>query len=264
MRVHVALMPGEFAELSLKGRVALVIDVFRATSMVVAAFGAGCTRVIPVADAAAARDRAAAMAPEPVLLAGERGGDPIPGFDLGNSPLDCTPERVGGRTLVLTTTNGTNAMLKAAEAEAAAVAALTNVGASARWAAAHDRDVTVLCAGERGRLSLEDSVCAGILVARLLQAEPAAHLSDAAQAAHCLGLVYGADPDRLKRDAAWAQQLHRQGRAADLDACVRIDAVSLVPEIAGGVVTRGRDFLTWTAGAADTQSGSAPGPNASR
>ena len=264
MRVHVALMPGEFPDLNLKGRVALVVDVFRATSMVVAAFAAGCVRVIPVADAAAARAKAAAMAPQPVLLAGERGGDPIAGFDLGNSPLDCTPERVSGRTLVLTTTNGTNAMLKAAEAESAAVAALTNVGAAARWAAARGRDVAVLCAGEQGRFSLEDSVCGGILVARLLEVEPAAQLSDAARAAHCLGVAYAADPDRLKREAVWAQQLHRQGRAADLDACVRIDAVSLVPEIWDGAVTRGRDSLTWTAGAADTQSGRASGPNASR
>src|SRR5262245_28347723 len=264
MRVHVALMPGEFPGLSLDGHVALVVDVFRATSMVVAAFNAGCARVIPVADAAAARAKAASMAPEPVLLAGERGGDPIPGFDLGNSPLDCTPERVGGRTLVLTTTNGTNAMLKAAEAEAAAVAALTNVGAAARWAAARGRDVTVLCAGEQGRFSLEDSVCGGMLVARILEAEPAAQLTDAARAAHCLGLAYGAHPDRLKREAGWAQQLHRQGRAADLDACVCIDAVPLVPEIVDGAVTRGRDSLTSTAAAADTQAGRGSGPNASR
>src|SRR5215831_11587194 len=153
MQVHVALMPGEFPELDLAGRVALVVDVFRATTMVVAAFGAGCARVIPVASEAAARSRAAALAPEPVLLAGERGGDPIDGFDLGNSPLDCTPERVGGRTLVLTTTNGTRAMLKAGEAAAAALGALTNVRAAAQWAAAQRRDITVLCAGEQGRSS---------------------------------------------------------------------------------------------------------------
>src|SRR5215467_7904496 len=209
MQVHVALMPGEFPELDLAGRVALVVDVFRATTMVVAAFGAGCARVIPVASEAAARSRAAALGPEPVLLAGERGGDPIDGFDLGNSPLDCTPERVGGRTLVLTTTNGTRAMLKAGEA-AAALAALTNVAAAAQWAANHRRDVIVLCAGEQGRFSLEDTVCAGLLVAGVLRAHPEAKLTDAARAAHRLGIAYGAEPDRLKQDAAWARQLHRR------------------------------------------------------
>jgi 2-phosphosulfolactate phosphatase len=262
MRVHVALVPGEYAELDLEGRVALVVDVFRATSMVVAAFGAGCARVIPVANEAAARERAAAMAPSPVLLAGERGGDPIEGFDLSNSPLDCTPERVGGRTLILTTTNGTRAMLKAAEATAAALAALTNAGAAARWAAARRRDVTVLCAGEQGRFSLEDTVCAGLLVRGLLAVDPEARLSDAARAAHCLGLVYGTQPDRLKQDAAWARQLHRRGRAADLEACVHIDTVSVVPEITAGVVTRGDDSLTWAAGAADTRTGRLPRPGA--
>jgi 2-phosphosulfolactate phosphatase len=264
MQVHVALMPGEFPDVGLDGRVALVVDVFRATTMVVAAFGAGCARVIPVASPAAAREKAAAMAPEPVLLAGERGGDPIEGFDLGNSPLECTPERVGGRTLILTTTNGTRAMLKAAEAAAAAVAALTNASAAARWAAASGRDVTVLCAGEQGSFSLEDAACAGLLVDGLLRADPAARLSDAAQAAHCLGLAYGGQPERLKSDAAWARQLHRNGRAADLDACARIDTSSLVPEISAGAVTLKGDSLTWAAGAPDTRTGRALGPGANR
>ncbi|MBF8287830.1 MAG: putative 2-phosphosulfolactate phosphatase, partial [Candidatus Rokubacteria bacterium] len=77
MRVHVALTPGEFPDLTLGGRAALVVDVLRATSMVVAAFDAGCARVIPVADAAEARERSRALLPEPVLLAGERGGEQI-------------------------------------------------------------------------------------------------------------------------------------------------------------------------------------------
>ena len=124
MRVHVALTPGEFPELALEGRAALVVDVLRATSMVIAAFDAGCACVIPVAGAAEAGERARALAPAAVLLAGEHGGEQIEGFDLGNSPLDCTPQRVGGRSMLLTTTNGTAAMLKASEAASAAVAAL--------------------------------------------------------------------------------------------------------------------------------------------
>ncbi len=91
MRVHVALTPGAFPDLALAGRSALVVDVLRATSMVIAAFDAGCTRVIPVADAARARERARALAPEPILLAGESGGENIEGFDLGNSPLARPP-----------------------------------------------------------------------------------------------------------------------------------------------------------------------------
>ena len=264
MRVHVTLTPGEFPGLRLDGRAAIVVDVLRATSMVIAACGAGCSRVIPVATAAAAREKAAALAPEPVLLAGERGGDQIEGFDLGNSPLDCTPERVGGRVIVLTTTNGTAAMLKAAEAGVAAVAALTNVGAAARWAVSQGRDVSVLCAGEQGRFSLEDAVCAGLLVDGLLREVPEASLSDAARAARCLGLLYGPHPDRLRRDAGWSRHLEKQGRAADLEACLRVDAVSLVPVIADGAVTVPGAALTWAAGEADTRRGHDAGPRANR
>jgi len=264
MRVHVALTPLEFPSLTLGGRAALVVDVLRATSMVVAAFDAGCARVIPVADAALAREQARALAPEPVLLAGERGGERIDGFDLGNSPLDCSPERVGGRSIVLTTTNGTAAMLKASEAGAAAIAALTNVGAAVRWAVSQDRDVTVLCAGEKGRFSLEDAVCAGLLAEGLVRAAARARLSDAAQAARCVGLLYGLRLDRLRHDSGWARHLEARAREADLDCCLRVDASGLVPVLEDGVITAGLDGLTSPAAEADTRLGRPAGPGVNR
>src|SRR4029453_17098388 len=120
MHVHVALGPAEFGAARLDGRGALVIDVLRATTSVVAACVAGCRSVIPVPDEAAARRAAGRFPAGDCLLAGERGGDPIPGFDLGNSPLEFTADRVSGRVIVLTTTNGTNTMLAAAPAPARA------------------------------------------------------------------------------------------------------------------------------------------------
>jgi 2-phosphosulfolactate phosphatase len=264
MRVHVALTPGEFPDLALEGRAALVVDVLRATTMVIAAFDAGCARVIPVASAAEARERARALAPEPVLLAGEHGGEHIEGFDLGNSPLDCTPERVGGRTILLTTTNGTAAMLKASQAAVAAVAALTNVGAAVRWAVPQGRDLTVLCAGEKGGFSLEDVVCAGLVADGISRAEAGARLSDAAQAARALGVLYGARLDRLRHDSGWARHLEARRRGPDLDCCLRLDASALVPVLAGGAVTAGLGALTWPATEADTRSGGPAGPGANR
>src|SRR3989442_781208 len=198
MRVHVALTPGEFPRLALAGRTALVVDVLRATTTVVAACVAGCAGVIPVATPEEARD-VAARCPG-LLLAGERNGEAIEDFDLGNSPLECTPARVGGRTLVLTTTNGTGAMLKAREADAVAVAALTNVSAAAVWAARRGQDVTVLCAGEKGAFSLEDAVCAGLLVEQLC-AEEGTEPSGEALAAQALGRLYGSRLDRLAPDS---------------------------------------------------------------
>jgi len=264
MRVHVALTPGEFPDLALGGRAALVVDVLRATSMVVAAFDAGCARVIPVAGAAEARERSRALLPEAVLLAGERGGERIEGFDLGNSPLDCTPESVGGRSILLTTTNGTAAMLKASQADAAAVAALTNVGAAVRWAVLAGRDLTVLCAGEKGGFSLEDAVCAGLLAEGIVRAAGGATLSDAAQAARCLGILYGARLDRLRRDSGWARHLEARARGADLDYCLRLDASAVVPVLANGAITAGPGVLTWPAAGADTRLGRSASPGANR
>src|SRR2546428_5991767 len=161
MRVHVALTPADASGLALDGWAAVAVDVLRATTTVVAACAAGCARIIPVTDSGAARERAALFAAGEVVMAGERGGEPIPGFHLGNSPLEFTPERVRGRTILLTTTNGTAAMLGAGSAGAGAVAALTNLSAVAGWALAQGRDLAVLCSGDDGSLSPQGAGCAG-------------------------------------------------------------------------------------------------------
>jgi 2-phosphosulfolactate phosphatase len=238
MRVHVSLTPAEFPDAPLTGCVALAVDVLRATTASVAACDAGCRRLVPVPDAKAAEALAARDGSDTVL-AGERGGEALAGFDLGNSPAEFTAERVGGRTVVLTTTNGTAAMLTAARAAAAGLAALTNVTAAARWALEQGRDVTILCAGDNGAFSLEDAVCAGLLVARLTEASPAAVLSGGAQAALGLGRHYEARLERLAEDSGWGRKLERLGRAADLAWCLRADVSRVVPVfVAGGFVGR--------------------------
>ncbi|MBI2494321.1 MAG: 2-phosphosulfolactate phosphatase [Candidatus Rokubacteria bacterium] len=224
MRVHVvptaeAVVPGQLA-----GVTVLVVDVLRASTTIVTALASGCTAVVPVGDAPSALSRARAGG---ALAAGERRGEPLAGFDLGNSPLECGPERVGGRTVFFTTSNGTRALLAARGAAAVGVAALVNAGAAAAWAAAEGRDVVVLCAGERGRPSLEDDVCAGLLVERLTAAGRAP--SPAALAALPAARRYGADVARLAADSAWARHLARRGRGRDVAACLALDTTRLVP-----------------------------------
>lgn len=238
MRVHVALTPAEFSDAPLAGRVALAVDVLRATTASVAAGDAGCRCLVPVPDAAAALAMAARDGTDTVL-AGERGGEALAGFHLGNSPAEFTADRVGGRTVVLTTTNGTAAMLAASRASAAGLAALTNVTAAARWALEQGRDVTILCAGDNGAFSLEDTVCAGLLAARLADASPGAVLSEGAQAALGLGRHYGTRLGRLAEDSNWGRKLLRLGHAADLAWCLRADVSLVVPVFAaGGFVPR--------------------------
>jgi 2-phosphosulfolactate phosphatase len=263
MRLHVALTPVEFASLVLDGVAAVVVDVLRATTTVVAACSAGCRRIVPVASPEAAMAFARGFSPGKALLAGERAGERIAGFDLGNSPLEFTAERVAGSTIVLTTTNGTAAMLAAAAAPVAAVAALSNVGAAGRWALAQERDVTLLCAGEEGAFSLEDAVCAGLLVGRLAAAAPGCRLTDAALAALRLGERYAPRLGQLAEDSSWGRRLVANGRGSDVAVCLRLGGSEIVPRFEGGSIVPG-PALTGLAGATHTQSGLKTGPELTR
>jgi 2-phosphosulfolactate phosphatase len=212
----------------------LVIDVLRASTTIIAALTSGCRAVVPVADVDEARHRARAFGPAAVI-AGERRGEPLAGFDLGNSPLEFTADRVHGRVVILTTSNGTRALLAVRAAAAVGVAALVNLQAAAGWALAQSRDVVAVCAGERGALSLEDHVCAGLLMERLLREEPGAELSPAALEALAAGRRYGKDVARLAEDSTWARHLTARGRGADVAACLMLDTTTLVPVLAPGV-----------------------------
>jgi 2-phosphosulfolactate phosphatase len=227
-RVDVAVTPGGLATARLAGVTVLVIDVFRASTTMVTALAHGCAGIVPVADADEARSRASAAGGR-VLVAGERRGVTIPGFDLGNSPLEFTPAVVAGATVVFTTSNGTGALLAARGAAAVGVAGFVNLSAAVAWALAEGRDVLALCAGERGRPSLEDHVCAGLLVDRLLAQAPATVPTPAAAEARRLARAYDGDLARLATDSAWGRHLTAEGRAADLVACLALDSRPLVP-----------------------------------
>ncbi|HEX4589449.1 MAG TPA: 2-phosphosulfolactate phosphatase, partial [Gemmataceae bacterium] len=128
--VQVHLLPSLVPADGLAGGLAIVIDVLRATTVIVHALAAGCRSVIPCGEIEEAKRRAAELRREgKVLLAGERHGQPIPGFDLGNSPGEFTCKVCKDAALVMTTTNGTRALLRAAEAERVLAAAFVNFSA---------------------------------------------------------------------------------------------------------------------------------------
>jgi 2-phosphosulfolactate phosphatase len=160
VRVH--LSPVLVEPAGLAGGFVLVIDLLRASTTIVHALGAGAARVIPCEEINEAKARAAQCPGS--LLGGERSGVRIDGFDLGNSPAEYTPDRVRGRTVVFTTTNGTRAIRRAADAETVVVACFANFTAALNAAlAAHARGAPlhILCAGIRGEVCLEDVICAG-------------------------------------------------------------------------------------------------------
>ncbi len=158
---------------------AAVIDVLRATTTIVAALAAGALAVEPVATVAAARRRAHSLGAS-VLLAGERRGDPLPGFDLGNSPIEASTQGPG-RTIVLTTTNGTLACARLVAQggglpeRPVLAAALTNAPAAAKTlerlaAAMGAAAVTLVAAGQAGHPAAEDLLAAGAIASHLPRA----------------------------------------------------------------------------------------------
>jgi 2-phosphosulfolactate phosphatase len=228
VRIDVALTAEALAPGSVAGTTVLVVDVLRASTSVVAALGAGCLGIIPVENADEARRRQASAGAD-VLLAGERRGETIAGFDLGNSPVEFASGRARGRVVIFTTSNGTRALLAARGASAIGVAGLVNLSAAAAWALAGERDVTILCAGERGARSLEDQVCAGLLVERLRAGEPNASVTELAGDTERVGRAFGKDVARLREESSWARHLTRSGRGADVTACLALDITTLVP-----------------------------------
>ena len=208
-----------------------VIDVLRATSVIAAALAAGAARVIPVArveDAFALRERLGSS----VMLGGERGNRRIDGFDAGNSPAEYARERVEGRTVVITTTNGTRAIdLAKASCTRLYAAALTNAAAVAAQLLRDGEDAVALCAGTEGRFSLEDFVCAGALADACAAGD--ALLDDAAIAAAEVFRANRADLPGFLAEGSHARTLAEAGFAADVREAAVLDRYAVVPFLDG-------------------------------
>lgn len=229
MSLSVALSPLGLDADALDGQAVLMVDVLRASTTIVTAIENGARSVIPVADKGQAGRLAASLDRDVSVLGGERGGEKLPGFALGNSPREYTPEVVGGKTVVLTTTNGTAALVRARGAARLAVGALVNAASGAaflRRALEDGLDATVLCAGWEGRVSLEDALCAGLLVDRVGEGQT---LDDGARIAH--GLFRGARGDlaRALFNADHTQRLVALGAGDDVAFCARLDASDALP-----------------------------------
>jgi len=166
---------------SARGKLCVVIDVLRAGTTIVAALAGGCPRIIPVETPERAREIARDRG---CLLGGERNSLRLEGFDFGNSPLEYVPEKIKGRPIVFTTTNGTRAMRACEAADMLVTACFLNGGAIARLLRNHGGDTLIVCAGTRGRPAAEDTACGGMLIEALgaggqsPEAEEAASLWD--------------------------------------------------------------------------------------
>ncbi|MBC7562959.1 MAG: 2-phosphosulfolactate phosphatase [Gemmatimonadaceae bacterium] len=241
VRLDVFLAPSELTPTALERRVVAVIDVLRATTTIAAALHAGARTVIPFLTTEDAMRTAKRYERGEVKLAGERQMVAIPGFELGNSPLEFTTASVGGQTVLLTTTNGTRALLAAEDARAVYIASYGNfslVRTQLLQALQDGHSVSIVCAASEGMPSLEDSACAGRFVHSLVDAHAGLMMNDAARMCALLSERYGDDLLALCADAEHGRRLSDAGFAADVMACATLDLYPVLGELVERAIVR--------------------------
>jgi 2-phosphosulfolactate phosphatase len=214
------------------GRVIAVIDVLRASTTVAVALHNGARTVIPFDSHEEAVNRSKSFEHSDVRLAGERKMLAIPGFDLGNSPREFTREAVEGKTILLSTTNGTGALVGLQGARDVVVASYVNLSAvlaMLRAAARSGADISIICAGRERQFSLEDAGCAGRYVRGIMKRLPTTELNDAARASSMVDRRYGDFLDRLFAESSHGRALAEAGFSEDLVVCAAVDAFPVVP-----------------------------------
>jgi len=224
MRVDVAFTPAELSG----APVAVVVDVLRATSTITQALGAGYGRVLCCEGVEEAQSLRKTRGEG--VLGGERLAVLIPGFDLGNSPSEYLEPR--GETVILTTTNGTRAIVAAAaRCGRVLVGSLLNLEAVTAAARACGEDVTIVCAGREGGFVLDDAYCAGRIVGLL-----GGERTDSAEAAVRLARSFAGPEEGLAASSS-AENLRVNGLAEDIAWCARESVCDVVPRLAGVVGT---------------------------
>lgn len=223
---------------------AIAIDVLRATTTIATALNAGAEAVQAFSDMEKLMHVSEQWPADKRLRAGERGGAMVAGCDLGNSPLDCTPERVAGRRLFISTTNGTRALQCVQNSPIVLAAALINRQAVVQYVLAQQPEtVWLVGSGWEGRFSLEDTTCAGAIASSLVEHldTPLQELAGNDEVIGAIAL-YSQWKDKLLdmfHHATHGQRLLRLDCHADLKYCAQTDILDTLPiQIEPGVLVK--------------------------
>jgi 2-phosphosulfolactate phosphatase len=228
-----------------QGRSVVVLDVLRASTTIAVALHHGARAVLPAASTEEALRLAQNLERDDVLLAGERRAQRIPGFALGNSPAEFTPEVVQGKNIVLTTTNGTVALVAVQGAREVVVGAAVNfslVVQKCRALLEQSGELMILCAGRERQFALEDAFAAGRLTKVLLPEGGLrkVKVNDGALASLEIARHYGERWLRAFRNSSHGQTLHELGYREDVRICAQEDTHPVLPLYADRRITAHR------------------------
>jgi 2-phosphosulfolactate phosphatase len=226
--IEVCLTPALLNLYDTKESVVVVIDILRATSSMVYGIDNGANAIIPVAQV----EDCLNYADKGFLLAAERNGEVVEGYDFGNSPFSYSREKVKGRTVVLTTTNGTKALHMAnAQAAQVVIGSFLNLKALCNWLRVQKRDVLLLCAGWKDKFNLEDTLFAGAVVNELRK--DFTHFDDSCVAAEDIYLLAKDDLRNYLHKSSHSHRLAELNIEEDVKFCLQLDICEAIPVLIG-------------------------------
>jgi len=231
-QITVCFTPAQFPHYQQERCNAVAIDILRATTSICTAFMNGAKEVIPISTV----DELKTYTGTEYLIAAERDGIQLDFADMGNSPHYFTRDLVEGKTIAYSTTNGTHTIKLAAQCHSAAIGAFINISALCRWLEAEERDVFLLCAGWKGRFSLEDSVFAGAVAQKLIDTGKFTTICDSALAAMDLWSLAKPNLTDYIKKAAQNDRLSKINAAGAIPYCLEIDTTNIVPMYQNGVL----------------------------
>ena len=242
MRAELHFTPYQLEELALRDRSVVVIDVLRASTSIVTALNNGAKEIIPATTVESAVKISGNLFGDVILLGGERNGKMIEGFSLGNSPFDYSEEKVKGKSIIFSSTNGSQAMVKARYARQMVICGFVNISAVIAFLQKDPNDLVVVCAGNNGMLSMEDSVCAGMLLHRLSEEKAFDFsFSDGAVAAMALHKSGGKNIFKMIKSSDHGKYLESIGFGEDLKVCAGVDTIPVLPQLLGSVIKLKRE-----------------------
>lgn len=226
--LHVCLTPALIPLYKPEDYIVVIIDIFRATSSICYGIENGAEAIIPVSQV----EECAAYGElgKGYLLAAERDGKVVEGFDFGNSPFSYTREKVEGKTVVLTTTNGTHALHLSRGAKKVVIGSFLNLTSLCSWLKVQGQDILLVCAGWKNNFNLEDTLFAGAVADQLYDAfKP----DDAAIAAYDLYQAGKADISDYLKKTSHSERLKKLGIEKDIAFCLQPDLTTAIPILEG-------------------------------
>lgn len=233
MKIQLVPTAQQIADFDLSNKTAVVIDVLRATSVIITALHNGAKAVVPVASVEKAVELYKASG-QTSVLGGEKDAVIIDGFQFGNSPLQYTRETIGGKEVILKTTNGTEAINASNGANKLLVAAFLNLQAVVDFLTHDKHDIVVVCSGTNGKFSMDDGLCAGMLIQGLME-KTQADCCDLGLTMRQFALQKGDLREKLKH-CLHLNYLVSLGYEKDVNYCLQTNTINLVPQWVGGKV----------------------------